>query len=332
MKHELPLAIVLLAIGCLPWFWQTGDSSEAFAAAAIPQSPAIALPSADLTTTPALNAVTDSNGSQSADFLRQVANSFEQGQPSIGTLQIENHQFGSSLTGRGKFWCGGHGSRKSRLELIPQAENAKITQVCDGRFLYRLIESDEDQQLKFYNLEKLEGGDASLLGSSHPATWVGRGSVGGLLANLAEAFIFEGMKSSQDGQHVEIAGTWNADRLAQLMANWVDHRSIIPTTDWSKIPRQIPHGVRLRFTNSAGDWQPTEFHFFRFDAENKLSPTVPAMTVRFGPIQRRSIGDELFEIDVDQANTSDQTESYTNRLDILTGKRRVAEDLGDSIR
>jgi len=90
--------------------------------------------------------------------------------------------------------------------------------------------------------------------------------------------------------------------------------------------------VRLRLTQSNGVWQPTELFFFQFETEKKSAKRVPALSVRFGPIQRQFINDDLFEIDVDEANTIDQTEPYSRRIDILTGKRRVAEEHGDSIR
>lgn len=333
MKHELPIAIGLLAIGCLPWFWQNREISEVAAAV----EPAIAAPTrlqapqeqAKVEFTKQLSAP---GQNLSADFLRQVADSFNKGEPSFGYFEFENHLFKSSIDGRGGFWCGGQGSNKSRLELIldPDA-TLMVTQICDGRFLYRISEHNGERQLKFYNLENLNNEDAGIVQATTPATWVGQSSVPDLFSNLAEAFNFEDMKSSTDGQHIEIVGSWNADHLAKLMVNWVDHREILPQPDWSKLPPQIPHGARLRFSNTTGLWQPTEILFFQFDRQKSSQP-IPALTVRFGPVHQQSIAEELFQVDSNETDATDETDLYNERIDILTGRHRVAEDNGDRIR
>ena len=334
MKYELPIAVGLLAIGCLPWFWQSRESSEVSAAVAAPLV-ADPTPRQQLPVIPEV-AFTQSNLSvepnASAGFLSQIAESFRDGESSFGDLEIENHLVGDVDVTRGRFWCQGMGSRKSRLELIPDSSAAmKLTLVCDGRFFYRLTEWHDQKKLGFFSLDKLNNGDASIIESTLPASWVGSGSIADLFSNVAEAFQFDGVKTSADNQFVEIVGTWKATHLARLMANWVDHREILPTTKWETLPPHIPHGARMRFANVSGRWHPKEVTFFRFDPENADRPD-PILLVRFGEIQYRPISAELFQINSDETDAKDETELYNERIDILTGKRRVAEEIGDKIR
>ncbi len=333
MKHELPIAIGLLAVGCLPWFWQNRESSEASAAIQPPIAAPATPQQGEEPSSVQFSPVTDAQGKNpSANFLRQVGNSFRQGQPSFGYFKFENHLFGSNASGRGGFWCGGLGTGKSRLELILESETeSMLTQICDGRFLYRVSEHNGNRRLKFYNINKLNNEDAGIVQSTLPATWIGQSSIGGFFSNIADAFNFEDLKSSTDGQHVEIVGSWNTEYLARLMVNWVDHRKILPKPDWSTVPEQIPHGARLRFTRIGGVWQPGEIVFFRFDTDKTNQP-IPALTVKFDPIHQQSIADELFQIDGNETDAFDETDLYNDRIDILTGKHRVAEDSSDAIR
>jgi len=338
MKHELPIAIGLLAIGCLPWFWQGRESSELTAAVEPPISAPIPAPTTfqDIAS-PAVSSATfaqasiSSDSSASRDFLKQISNTFRDGEPRFGDLEIENYLLGSTQVLHGRFWCHGKGSSKSRLELIPDSKAAmKVTQVCDGRFLYRLTESHDKKKLNFYSLDKLNNDDAGIIESTLPATWVG-GSVSDLFSNLADAFRFGDMKTATDNQYVEVVGTWKPKYLAKLMVNWVDHREILPEINWEKLPSHLPHGTRMRFTNNAGQWQPNEVTFFRFDAKSGNQPT-PALVIRFGMIHQQAVSEDLFRIDSDASDATDETELYNGRIDILTGKQRVADEASGTIR
>lgn len=336
MKHELPIAIGLLAIGCLPWFWQSRESSEATAAVKppIPALTTLLQQDASVASTrpssPMQNVIaTDSTASK--DLLKQVARSFRDGEPKVGDLQVESHLLGNVQTMQGRFWSGGLGTRKSRLELLTVSKTAMVTQVCDGRFQYRLTELNQEKKLSFYNIDKLDNQDAGLIESTLPATWIGQGSISNLLSNLADACRFGEMKASADNQFVEVTGTWNPDHLAKLMMNWVDHREILPETDWSKLPPHFPHGTRISFANAAGQWHPNEIVFFRFNAENGNQPT-PILLVSFGTIQNQEIPEELFQIDNQESSATDETELYNERIDGLKGKQRVADEASNTIR
>ena len=324
MKHELPIAIILLAIGCMPWLWQ--HVTPLAASQSLQNSEDGHVFATEIRDYSAMQTLPGASAEESRKFLLRVASSIENGEPSIGNFQIENHLFESQLSGNGKFWCSGRGRNRSRFELIPNSDDAMITQVCDGRFVYRLIESAESRTLRFYDLEKLGSDDFGLQQDPSPVDWIGSNSVTGLLSTLADAFRFEPMKSSADGQQVELVGSWDPQLLAKLLINHIDHRSILPSPDWSKVPQQIPHGVRLRFTNQQGDWQPAEFLFFRFDDTQPASQLTAALTVRFSPLEYQAISDELFQIDSTGADTSEETGAYRRRIEVFTGKRRVADD------
>ena len=335
MKQELPIAITLLAIGCLPFLWQSRDASEV--SAAIPSSeptiPASApwnQPTPTVLTSFTVEDLKATDGANGKEFLAQVADSFANGQPVFGDLQIENHLITSNQTIKGRFWSRGMGSRQSRLELILLSQpQTMLTQVCDGRFVYRLHERDQ-KQIKFHSVEKLKRDDAGLVQATLPAKWISNGSIDSLFGNLADAFDFGAIKTTADNQHIELVGTWNPEHLAKLMINWVDHREILPTPDWSKLPPQFPHGVRLRFTGNGTRYSPVEVLFFKFDDETNQPK--PSMSIKFGPIVEQSISQDMFRIDAQESDAIDETELYNERIDLLMGNHRVAEETGGTIR
>ena len=233
----------------------------------------------------------------------------------------------------GRFWCRGTGTGKSRVELIVNSNiPTKLTQVCDGRFLYRLTEQNGKQQINFLDLDKLDNSDAGLIQSTLPASWIGNGSIDSLFFNIAEAFNFGAVKISEDNQYAELAGSWNPDHLAKLMINWVDHREILPQPNWSgKMPAQFPHGIRLRFVNTGNNWHPVEALFFKFDAKNEKQPT-PMMSIKFASILEQPISESLFRMDTDATGPVDETQLYNDRVNLLMANQRVAEEAGDTIR
>ena len=331
MKQELPIAIALLAIGCLPFLWQARVASTV--SAAVEPSTHASAPWSQ-PTAPMLASFTtqglETSSVSGKEFLKLVAESFADGQPMLGDLQIENHLFKSNQTVRGRFWSGGMGSQKSRLELILNSKPPiMLTQVCDGRFVYRLTEQGE-KKIRFHSLEKLKDNEAGIVNATLPAKWISNGSIDSLFSNLADAFDFGATKTSPDNQYVELVGTWNPDHLSKLMVNWVDHREILPKPNWSKLPPQFPHGARLRFAANGNKYTPVEVVFFKFDEETNQPR--PSMAVKFGPIHEQSISSELFRIDADETGAVDETELYNERIDLLMGNQRVAEETGGTIR
>lgn len=347
MKQELPIAITLLAFGCLPFLWQARNTTEASAAtdpavsASAPwnqPTPTLATSATATATATATSALASFNAEDltattsvtASEFLKQVATSFASGQPTFGDLQIENRIYKDTQIIQGRFWCRGMDSRKSRLELILKSKpSMMLTQVCDGRFVYRLIDQGS-RQIKFHSLDKLKDEDAGIVEATLPANWFSSGSIDSLFNNLAEAFNFGDLKTSPDNQYVELVGTWNPNHLAKLMVNWVDHREILPEPDWSTLPPQFPHGARLRFANDGTKYAPVEIVFFKFDAESNQPK--PSITIRFGSIVEQSISADLFQIDADESGAVDETELYHDRIDLLMGNQRVAEQAGDAIR
>ena len=331
MKQELPIAIALLAIGCLPFLWQSRNVSKV-SAAVKPSTPASA--PWNQPTAPVLASFTnqdlETSTASGKEFLKLVAESFADGQPVLGDLQIENHLFKDNQIIKGRFWSAGMGSRKSRLELILNSKlPIMLTQVCDGRFIYRLTEQGK-KQIRFHSLEKVTDNDAGIVNATLPAKWISNGSVDSLFNNLADAFDFGATRTSPDNQYVELVGTWNPEHLSKLMINWVDHREILPKPDWSKLPPQFPHGARLRFAASGNKYTPVEIVFFKFDEETDQPG--PSMVIKFGPIREQSISSELFRIDANETGAIDETELYNERIDLLMGNQRVAEETGGTIR
>jgi hypothetical protein len=331
MKQELPIAITLLAIGCLLWLWQSKEASEASAAiqhSNVPASVPTSVPQAEF------KQAVNTNQLSGAQVLKQISTSLRNGAPVLGDLEIISHLFDVAQTIKGRFWNQGRGTKQTRLELILDSTNPiKLTQVCDGRFQYRLMEHRDSRQLKFHDLQRLDNEDAGIIKATLPASWIGEGSFDSLFRNLSEAFNFGEVKTATgDSELMEIVGTWNPDHLARLMAGRVDHREILPTPNWPKLPPQIPHGVRLRFRGAAdAEWEPVEILFFKFDEKVANAPS-PAMSIKFTQIRRQSISTDMFRFEFDETGAIDETELYNRHIDIVTGKTRVAEEASGAIR
>ena len=343
MKQELPIAITLLATGCLLWLGQSKDLREA--AAAIQQSETAETTQAtELQTTaaptnniaPPQQTPLDPNALRisGSQLLTQVADSLRNGSPMLGDIAVTTHLSDKDHVIQGRFWNQGQGSQQSRMELILSSTNpTKLTQICDGRFSYRLTEHHNKRELKFFDVQRLKNSDAGMINATLPATWVGTGSLDSLYTNLAEAFNFADVKLAPGNSNmVEAVGTWKPIPLSKLMANRVDHRDIVPKTKWELLPPQIPHGVRLRFSNVANvGWQPAEILFFKFNEDSGGKP-VPAMSIQFAQIRYQSISADLFNLESDESGAIDETWLYNQHIDLMTGKNRVAEDSGDTIR
>ncbi|MDB2686422.1 hypothetical protein N9Y42_04365 [Mariniblastus sp.] len=54
--------------------------------------------------------------------------------------------------------------------------------------------------------------------------------------------------------------------------------------------------------------------------------------MKFGPIVEQSISEDSFCFDANETGAIDETELYTERIDLLMGNQRVAEETGGTIR
>lgn len=332
MKQELPIAITLLAAGCLLWFWQSNETSKA--SAAVEQ--ATSATENQQSREPLVGKPTSSSDLQisGVELLKHISESFRDGPPVFGHFEVTSYLFEKTQSIKAGFWNQGQGTGQSRMELILNSPYpVKLTQICDGRFLYRLTEQQNKRRLKFHDLQRLHNEDAGIVESTLSATWVGSGSLDSLFANLSEAFEFSPAKSvNSDQQLIEFTGTWNPTHLSKLMINRVDHREVLPTPKWTKLPPNLPHGVRMRFANtSENGWQPAEIAFFKFDQDDSHQPTV-SMSIKFGQVHQQSISPKLFQLEFDEPGAVDETDIYNEHIDSMIGSYRLAEKSGDSAR
>jgi hypothetical protein len=222
------------------------------------------------------------------------------------------------------------------MELIPKTKNPiKVTQVCDGRTLFRLLQRGQIQRLTFTRLDLLKNKDAGLIEATLPATWVGAGSVDKLFSHLAEAFDFgvPQQVASKPG-YFELTGTWKPQALAKLMVNRIDHKKLAPKVDWELLPPQMPHGVKIVVSNLSGDsWAPDEVNFFQFKKgeaqENKIEL---AMSIRFSGIREQAINPDLFSLQAKDVPAKDETDLYNERIKLMAGSDRVADGASSEVR
>lgn len=333
MKQELPVAIALLALGCMLWLWQSNSQTTASAARHLEDTE-----SPSRLVSRVSQGIAGSNklsGNHAANsLLQKIAEDFANGPSRLGDFEIVCRLHRTTLTFQGRFFEQGNQTGNSRIELVTERSLGKVTHVCDSRFLYKLTEQNKKREMSYVRLRDLNTDDARLILATLPASWVGTASIGSLLGNVGEAFQLEQVETSDNsGMTIQLEGTWNPDHLSKLMLNHVDHREIIPETDWSRLPKQFPHGVRIQIAAVNDALQPTAIQFFRFaDDDPQEQPTENILTINFGPFQNRTLSDDLFRMDSNEAGAIDETQLYHDRIEMLSGKNRIAEDNGPTIR
>lgn len=355
MKLELPLAVLLLAAGCLLWTAQRSQKNQANSSSQLGKkaaSGAVESKNADAkspgrrgnagkqantasdSTSPVQSQVIPASNSQSTQLIHQSAANLFNSVPIEANVRITIDLFQQPLVANGRYYQQGQGTQKARLEFANGAgENAiKFTQLCDGRFNFSKQTIGSTQRLESLDLEKVveasRGGANS--SSANPANPLLFGNLASLMYNLAEWFDFEAPVQTELGgiSMLSIKGSWKPQALKAFVNDQVDTRFLEPEIDWSEIPRQIPHTVEITIGND---------HFlplfpyrivFRqkgdsWDAEDRRMLQLELFEVG----KLKQLSDQVFNIDSEDTHPIDTTERYVQRMehyDSMIGKSSQA--------
>jgi len=394
MKQQLPIAITLLAAGSWLWISGNAaenrydavqlprEHSEAVATASpiqqttegsndtvqlagyqtpieSPLEPAIAnrFP---LSHQAASIPADSTEPSETAAFLRSVGERLRNSTPFKTELRIEIEWSKQRYPISGQYLQPGQGSGQSKLEL--SLNNAStpvtITKICDGRFLYSHFRQNEKQTLEFIDLARLGRSHQSmgLIEPNNPMSWISTGGMASVFENLAAAFEFAPLASAEvDGRAVcTLEGRWREEHLIDLLRPAVEHKHLTPKIQWSRLPKQIPHSVRLKLANVPEfGWMPQSITFFQSKVPNESRAEVssefsnaafksdhsvnigsnPIALIEFGPPQPAMIdANDFLNLQNDEVESIDVTDQFVEQVQGYFHARTAAVSSGTVIR
>lgn len=345
MKLELPLAIILLAIG--GWHWMSGSFStnnatskvatqqsseftDAVPGSAIPElSPqdnfgASTVQQAAYLEPAFANALTvfdeEPDGDEPGILLAQAAKQLELAPSIVCKSRCRINLFGQSITGEGNYYQKGQGSKLTRMELTYQISDElslQSTQVCDGKFFYSIQQLGEERTIEFIDLQRLRSESMHLNGG--PSRWLSQAGTVSLLRNLSSAFDFDPPQPAQLGNHpmLHLKGRWKRKALEGVLRGQIDFADDHPI-DWSRIPDQIPHSVEVflgedNFLNLF----PYRINFFKLDQDGQPQQT-PTIAMELYEVQKvDQLPDHLFRVNSEGSRPVDLSQNYCEHLEHL---------------
>ncbi len=384
MKLELPLALVLIAAGC--WLWSQhhdariplfGERPDAVDSDAVENDEDQL--SNQLASQPAIQDAAIQNGNNdherkddtasnlagqggSAWFAdpdaRQLvvdaAESLTDSMPFTSRVRFETRMFENEFNASGSYAHQGQGTRKSKLELFSGATSnvSRLTQICDGRFCYRIFATGKTtptaaesepgssdsgaeragsiKQIEVVDLDRLhKAANAGRLPPSRsagsPGGWMATGGLSSLLEHLSRSFKFAPAYHSRlgDVETLVVRGVWDETMLRTSLAGQIESELLVPEINWMNLPDQVPHAVELTF--GADDFFhlfPYRIAFLRFDPSQRDSrqgvPDQPMTTIAmlelYDVTRLNSMDDSVFQIDLADVQANDMTAKYVAQM------------------
>lgn len=336
MKLELPLAILLLAIG--GWHWmsnitpayapstsiQQGSRSTDSQTQSQPGTPANSVQLAafqePVNQLPAVGPNFEPTSNQPAILLAQAAKKLELSPPIACKSRCQIHLFGQTLVGEGNYYQKGEGSGLTRLEIsydISPELTFESTQVCDGKFYYWIQNLGDDRTIEFIDLQRLQTGSSG--NGSLPSEWFARSGTAGLLRNLSAAFEFEEPLPTKLGENdmLLLKGKWKRKALENILHGQISQDEEAPIR-WDQIPGQLPHSVEVHLgTDDFLHLFPYRISFYKFDKNGNRDES-PTMTLELYKVQKLAkLPDELFQVDSDGSQQIDLSGNYRDHIEYL---------------
>lgn len=253
--------------------------------------------------------------------------------------------FGQHVAGSGHYIQAGQGAGKARTTLafhIPNMARAgrpsnaiskatppqqKVTNLCDGRFVYRLHEDlvESQQTLEFYDLQKIKNSksDRRKDTSTHrpgiplaPGELMASG-MAGLLQHLADEFRFAIVAEETDTQRTRVLrGTWQPSRIQSLMQDYLGSEGNQPDLAWSQLPPNLPHAVELSLVRTS-EWElfPSRLTFYQFKTISERTLARPVVVIEFqDPKALGTVSDDQFVLRSENLEATDLTYQYLSKL------------------
>lgn len=353
MKLELPLAILLLAIG--GWLWIRHFPTMETAKTGPPHSDNGVAESAPLAgNNPIAESIPEFRSLQTASYGQPVLEqvpvlvSFEPGENDPGMMLAKSAKrlqmsppiackvrslirlFDQEIQGTGRYFQQGQGSGRTRLEMnyeISEQSTFESIQICDGKFHYWIQKLNGERQIEFVDLAELKSQRFDL--SRGATQWLNRAGTVSLLKNLSSAFEFEEPVQTQLGglDMLLLKGQWKPKAIESMLYGQVNPRNAEQGVEWKRLPGQIPHAVEV-YLGADGFLPlfPYRLTFFRFDDSGGTLEKIPLMKMEFYEVQKiDQIPDTLFRVNADNSRQVDLSSSYTQRLEYMAESAAAAE-------
>ena len=240
------------------------------------------------------------------------------------------------------------GQNRFESSLTPFPTNGEsISQICDGRFLYTLVQNQEDHHLEFIDLRKIQEVREGKQRGQHPdpTNWIATGGLASLIENLSLAFEFiEPQVREIDGLQVcRVDGIWRSEDIRELLNGQVAEDQLAPEIVWHQLPPQLPHQVSLTLVHNPDlGWLPSKLHYFQFEKTKKhddpsdshrSSLRLVGLFYFSHPKPLSISAEQLIQIDSGDIETIDATHHYVHQIYQIELDRQAKSLLegGDSI-
>lgn len=369
MKQELPIAVILLAVGAFLWFG-AGTSVEATqrpvtssqTSAVEISHPASPPPVLSRDATPIIESDADSVSETAVPFgrmfpadtflaigkpprdlvtqqkLHGLAQSLSRSPAFAARTQMQCEFFGISMSARGKYFQT-DAAEKVRMETIfdSTVQPRTVLQIFDSQFVYTLRSDATSQRLEFIDLARLNNQEAFLTPATLPKSWVVGGGIGRTISHYADAFWMTQVADSENdstNERVVFRGLWDADALIASAYSHLPPGRRPSAVIWADLPKQIPHAIELTFVRRGdGSLQPSMISFFQFQSHQETPVAKEMMQIRVEPFQRKpELPEELFALESTDYEAIDMTWVYNEKLGHLSvGTPKVAQSEAYSV-
>ena len=279
----------------------------------------------------------------STRLIQSIARNIETGPATEATFQISSEIFDTHVQGYGRLIQEGQGSRRARMEIEFGRRSSgassdkparKMTQICDGRFLFRIFQGGDQDRVEFVDLNRIGGIEGRIAAGLLPATLNGDGRLSNMLRQVAKAFEFATpVHQTIAGKPVMvISGRWRPKTLETLLSGLVEKKHLFPVVHYDRLPAQIPHGIEIVLEQGGGraEFQtPMAIRFVQFESSRDLSSPQTMLAITFQSIQQvASVSDAMFEMVDDGNEATDMTNIYNMRIKkMVDNQDKVAANL-----
>jgi hypothetical protein len=258
---------------------------------------------------------------ETSDILRHAARTLADSPPLQAKLRYRIDMFGQRISGPGRYFQAGQGTRKTRIEFeFGFSEGAvDLHQFCDGDMLYTLTSAGGESTLEFVDLRQLYRLPRQSAGDERINTWLTVGSLTGLLDQLAEHFEFgPAVPGELDSiPVVECCGRWRAAALRRLLDGQIDMRLLDDgAVEWDRLPAHLPHQVRVTLGNDERfPGFPYRIIFEQFDPAAEDGALRPVAVLELYEVKYAPwLADDMFELPSVETPPVDTTGFYEDRI------------------
>lgn len=278
-------------------------------------------------------------------MLRRARHMIDDGPAFESSVSVQASFFGQTVVGSGLYLQTGQGEGKTRTSLAFHSVSSddmtespttppqqQVTNLCDGRFVYRLHEDliEAQQTLEFYDLQQIKNSKSNLEEQSDnlrhgiplaPGELMASG-MAGLLQHLADEFRFAIVEESNAaaGNTRLLRGTWQPSRLQNLLRDHLTPEQLNAGLAWSQLPPNLPHAVEVtlaRASASAWEWElfPSQLTFYQFQNRDDRTMAHPIVTIQFQcPETGDAISADQFVLRSENLEATDLTQQYLSKL------------------